>query len=83
VEQRSQIGWQLRKGSTITPIVLEWLSDMIRDYNCQLSPLAAARTTESDRCDERSIGINSIQFHQHMPTSEYGCAHMMAEEVGF
>jgi hypothetical protein len=52
VEQRLQIVWQLRKGSTITPIVLKWLADTIRDYHCQLSPLAPDWTTESDRCKE-------------------------------
>ena len=32
VEQRLQIVWQLRKGSTITPNILKWLADMIHDY---------------------------------------------------
>ena len=40
MEQRSQIVWKLRKGSTITPNVLKWLADTIRDYLCQLSPLS-------------------------------------------
>jgi hypothetical protein len=40
VEQRSQIVWQLRKGSTITLNILKWLAGTIRDYHCQLSSLA-------------------------------------------
>jgi len=39
-EQRSQIVWLLRKGSTITPNVLKWLADTISDYLCQLSRLS-------------------------------------------
>jgi hypothetical protein len=52
VEQRSQIVWQLRIRSIITPKVLKWLAGTIRDYHCQLSPLAPDWTTESDRCKE-------------------------------
>jgi len=42
--------WQLRKGSIITPKVLKWLADTIRDYHWQLSP---DWTTESDHSEER------------------------------
>jgi hypothetical protein len=49
LEQRLQIVWQFRKGSTITPNVLKWLADTIRDYHWQLTP---DRTTEPDRCEE-------------------------------
>jgi len=83
VEQRSKIVWQLPMGSIITPNVLKWLPGPIRDYHCQSSPVTSDRTTESDRCEERAMCINSIQFHQHMPASEYGCADTMAYEVGF
>ena len=78
VEQRLQIVWQLRNGSTITPNVLKWLANTIREYHCQLSYFAPDRTTESERC-ERAICANSILFRQkstkadQSPTTEYGC----------
>ena len=34
VEQRSQIVWQLRMRSIITPQVVNWLAGTIRDYDC-------------------------------------------------
>jgi hypothetical protein len=81
VEQRLQIVWQLRKGSTITPIFLKWLADTIRDYHCQLSP---DRTTESDRCEEREPSAPTLfNFIKRTPTSEYRCGHTMAYEEGF
>jgi len=66
----------------ITPNVLKWLAGPIHNYHCQLSPLASDWTTKSDRCEERAMCVNSFQFHQHMPTSEYGCAYTMAYEEG-
>jgi hypothetical protein len=68
VEQRSQIVWQLRMGSIITPNILKWLADTIRDCHCQLSYLAPDRTTESDRC-ERAICANSILPRQKVNES--------------
>jgi len=78
LEQWSQIVWHLRKGSTITPNVLKWLADTIRDYYCRLSYFAPDRTTESDRC-ERAICANSILLRQkstkpdQSQTREDGC----------
>jgi len=60
VEQWSQIMWQLRMGSIITPRVLKWLASTIRNYYCQWPPLAPDWTPESDRCEERAICANSI-----------------------
>jgi len=47
-----------------TPNVLKWLADTIHDYQCQLSPVAADWTTESNHCKERAICATSILFHQ-------------------
>ena len=84
VDQQSQIVWQLRKRGIITPRVLKWLTGTIRDYNCQLSPLAPHWTTESDRCEEREPSAPTLFIiTKHTPTSEYGCAYTMAYEEGF
>jgi len=81
VEQRLQIVWQLRKGSTITPIVLKWLADTIRDYHWQLSP---DWTIELDHCEEREpLTPALINSMKHTPMSEYRCAHTMAYKEGF
>jgi hypothetical protein len=61
LEQQSHIIWHLRKGSTITPIVLKLLTDIICNYHWQLSP---DWTTKSDCYEERGNSTNYIQFHQ-------------------
>jgi hypothetical protein len=84
VEQRSQIVWQLRMGSIITPNGLKWLADTIRDYRCQLSHLAPDWTTESDRCEEREPSAPTLfNFIKRTATSEYGCAYTIVYEAGF
>jgi len=60
VEQRSQIVWQLRMGSIITPSVLKWLAGTICDYHCQLSQSAPDWTTESDPCQERESHLRQL-----------------------
>ena len=91
VEQRSQIVWQLPMGSIITPRVLKWLAGTIRDYYCQLSPLAPDWTTESDRCEEREPSAPT-KFYFVKQVNENGtfanklvwiCAHTMAYKDGF
>jgi hypothetical protein len=78
----------LRKGSTITPNVLKWLADTIRDYHWQLSP---DWTTESDCCEEREPSEPTL-FYFVKEVNESGtivneqiriCAHTMAYEEGF
>jgi len=74
VEQRSQIVWQLRKGSITTPNVLKWLAGMFRDYHCQLSQSTPDWTTESDlvRREREPSAPTLFNFIKHTPTSEHG-----------
>jgi hypothetical protein len=52
--------WQLRKGSTITPNVLKWLADTIRNYHCQLSQSAPDWMTELDRYARRGSHLRQL-----------------------
>jgi len=88
VEQRLQIVWQLRKGSTITPNVLEWLADTIRNYHWQLS---TDWTTESDRYEDREPSAPTLFYFIKQVNESCSiankririCAHTMAYDECF
>ena len=75
MEQRSQIVWQLRKGSTTTLKVLKWLAGTICDYNGQLMPLAPDWTTESDRCEDREPSAPTLFYFVKQVNESGSIAH--------
>jgi len=69
LERRSQIVWQLSKGSIIPANILKWVADTIRDYHRQLSQLAPDWTTESDRCEREPSAPTLFYFGKQVNES--------------